>query len=190
MVDNKSFLDNSDPNIINEYYRWLTGLVDVRSNYSLLLHDLHAREFYYILEQDENRAKDGKYLRYSFGEEKDISNAETILSGPCSILEMLIALAGRFDGGTSINFDMERPNIKRHFWMFLDNLDLKHAVDQFYDPSEVHHILDRWMFREYSANGSGGIFPLKYPEEDQREVEIWKQMQAYCRENFNDFEFD
>lgn len=187
-MDKKSkssfLINNNDPNIINEYFRWLCSIVDHCKTHSMLLQELHAREFYYTIDRDENRAKDGKFLRYIFGMEINLEDADLVLSGPCSILEMLIALAGRMDGAASIGLDVNKDaSTKKNFWTMMENLDLKGETDDYYDPSEVNHILDRWMFREYDANGDGGLFPLKNPKCDQREVEIWMQLQAYLLEN-------
>ena len=43
--------------------------------------------------------------------------------------------------------------------------------------------LDGFINRQYEANGEGGLFPLKGVCEDQREVEIWYQMNAYLYEH-------
>ena len=37
--------------------------------------------------------------------------------------------------------------------------------------------------RMFSRDGSGGLFPLRRFDRDQRSVEIWYQMQAWLMEN-------
>lgn len=170
-----TLINNADPNVVNAYFRWLCKLVSPAKSeeYSLLFHDLHNREFYYIIDKDENRAGDGKYLRYEFGEDAGIDNAELILSGPCSIFEMLIALASRADGSASLDL-VDKKSIQKYFWIFMENLGLKEATNQYYDSSEVQHILDRWMFREYDSDDTETLFPGSDPDE-----EIWFQMQKW-----------
>jgi hypothetical protein len=70
------------------------------------------------------------------------------------------------------------------FWEFLENLDLSGFDDsEEIDPADVAEILDRFIWRTYNRNGEGGIFPLKNPRSDQRDVELWYQLAAYIREN-------
>jgi hypothetical protein len=45
--------------------------------------------------------------------------------------------------------------------------------------SVVDEILERVIGRTYRPDGRGGFFPLRYAEKDQREVELWYQLNAY-----------
>jgi len=69
-----------------------------RLSYQKLLRHLHNIDFQYMLPMDGNRAEDGIDLRYRFGYEKEYEGstiASYLDNSPCSVLEMLIALAFR-----------------------------------------------------------------------------------------------
>jgi hypothetical protein len=46
----------------------------------------------------------------------------------------------------------------------------------------IDDILDSVIWRTYSPDGRGGFFPLNQPQEDQRKIEIWYQMNKYVIE--------
>ena len=95
------------------YLRRLKSLILPAPNhkhYHILMNELFEREFVPMLGRDDNRAADGLYLREEFGASTD--------SKPCSILEMLIALAGRFDGNSG--FDPEE--VWENFWNMMRNV--------------------------------------------------------------------
>ena len=52
--------------IKKEYFEWLCSLVKAEKKYSMLWQKLHDMDFVWIVDRDENRAEDGKYLRYIF----------------------------------------------------------------------------------------------------------------------------
>ena len=87
--------------VANEYFEWMSELVcgdrfAQRFSFRKLLMQLHTTEFTYCLKMDKNREEDGIDLRYRFAyEHPEIPNAENYLDGPCSVLEMMIALAIR-----------------------------------------------------------------------------------------------
>lgn len=70
------------------------------------------------------------------------------------------------------------------FWTMLVNLGLGHMSNAHYDEAEVDYILERFVNREYSPQGEGGLFVVKNPQSDMRKVEIWYQMCWYLTENF------
>ena len=130
---------------------------------------------------DENRAVDGLDLRETF-----INSLGKISIGPqddlpCSILEMLIALAMRCNDWIICDVD---DHYSEWFWTFLDNLGLLVYDDRRYNSSKVDDILRKWLDREYRFDGSGGLFPLANPEIDQRMIEIWSQLVYYLDENY------
>ena len=104
-------------------------------------------------------------------------------NAPCSFLELLIGLAHRIDfqiADASIDVD----NRRMIFWRLISNLELDRLDDKHFDPHKVEEVVKRVNDRSYRADGHGGIFPLKYPSKDQREVEIWYQMHEWIGENF------
>ena len=78
--------------------------------YHLLVNELYSQEFKVTLDRDRNRAVDGLYLKEELGFE--------VWDNKCSILEMLVALAGRFDGNSGFDPD----EVYQNFWMMMDNI--------------------------------------------------------------------
>ena len=84
-----------------QYFDWMFNIIcynryDKDISYRKLLEYLHDIEFYWMLDMDENRAKDGLDLRYRFCVEHDcLCELEKIDHNPCSVLEMMLALAIR-----------------------------------------------------------------------------------------------
>jgi len=163
------------------YFKWLCDMVDTDryhvQNYRTLLIYLHSVDFRYILPMDENRFADGVDLRYRFGYEMGYIQPELdrLMSKPCSVLEMMIALSLRCE--ENIMSDPEygdRTGV--WFWDCIESLGLIRMTDQEFDESYVYFVLDRFLDREYSYNGKGGLVTLDNPPKDMREVEIWEQM--------------
>jgi len=166
------------------YFQWLyrqvapIRLKNPARTYWSLLRQLHAKEFVWFVPNDDNRVMDGKDLRYGFLEAigEDHFHHPTFMTLECSILEMLIALARRlsFNGGGAS---------QEWFWHLMNNLGLRGCNDAEPGPPEViDHILNRVIERTYNYDGSGGLFPLKETNVDQRSVEIWYQMTSYLIE--------
>lgn len=183
-----SSLSEYEQVVSNSYYYWLMDIIDLDSyekrtnlKYWFLMKTLYYKDFYWTIELDSNRGKDGQALRNEFKNEVYFENYDAI-DGPCSVLEMLIALAGRFDGNGSFDYGDETDTSK-HFWEMIENLGLDLYDDNWFYDDSVDDILDRWLDRDYEFDGRGGLFPLKNPPKDQRNVEIWYQMQSYIQEN-------
>lgn len=168
------------------YLKWLYSKIssvrlrDPSRTYWNLFRQLYTKEFVWIIPNDDNRAEDGKDLRYEFLEEQGVDEVDPdwIRLG-CSMLELLIALSRRL----SFEDDGEP---RGWFWQMLANLGLNEFNDANYNEqaqSEIDQALDTVIWRTYSPDGFGGLFPLKTPEKDQREVEIWYQLGAYLLEH-------
>lgn len=167
------------------YFEWLYGQVcSVRlknpaRTYWHLFNILFRKEFFWLIPNDDNRVQDGKDLRYECLREKGIDPEDIDqdwLHLGCSMLEMFVAISrmAAFETGAE-------PS--EWFWEILENLDLSQYNDKEHIPRErVEDILDRVIFRTYSRNGSGGLFPLKRARENQRDVELWYQLCAYILE--------
>lgn len=176
--------------IEQDYFTWLCELIHIdqmETSYLNLARDLHHRKFYSLVDHDENRARDGQELRENYLREINYPKYVDI-EGDCSILEMLIALAKRMDFETSNPFDLDGSVDRTTFWFWemIDNLGLINFSDDVYyqygGVNKVDKILDRFIQRKYAKDGSGGLFPLEYPPCDQRNVEIWYQMNSYLSE--------
>lgn len=173
--------------INNEYFEWLVTLVCGRRfgkgvSYRKLLTRLYITDFTYFIPRDGNRAEDGKELRRRFilcnGYEDWYETVMEHISGPCNVLEMMIALAIRCE--ESIMDDTQYGDrTGQWFWNMINNLGLGGMTNDSIDVGFVDSIIDRFMKREYEPNGKGGLFTIRRCEVDLRTVEIWVQMLWY-----------
>ena len=165
----------------DEYGIWLVNHVRLRKmGYSQLMKRLHDTPFIYILERDGNRADDGINLREEFYREKDMDVGVYDHRDDCSVLEMLVALAIRITDEYIGDPDENHP--EWIFWEMIRNLGLNDFDDWQYDSKRVDMILNHWMYRDFSYDGRGSIFPVKDPRRNQRSIEIWSQMNEYLSE--------
>lgn len=173
------------------YYEWLCQKVctcdDIEnpgpeSNpYDDLFRYLHSVTFVPIMDMDRNRADDGVDLRYRFGYESDLEPEvvhDTIDTEPCTMLEMMIALAIRIEEHIMTDDDIG-DRTSKWFWSMISSLGLFHQTNHRINYIYVAHILDRFMGRKYEPNGRGGLVTIPGCPEDLRDVEIWYQMQMY-----------
>ena len=170
----------------NEYFEWMYQLVcnekyPKRLSYWKLLSHLHSIEFIYIIGMDGNRAEDGIDLRYRFGYERKYEGsmiATYLDARPCSVLEMLTALAIRCE-----EHIMDDPDIgnrtEQWFWSMISNLGLGSMSDTKFDKGYLDGVITRFLNREYKRNGEGGLFTVKNCKYDLRTAEIWYQMCWY-----------
>ena len=150
---------------------------DKTKTYWVLTAAMLRKEFVWFVPNDDNRLEDGRLLRFDFIAEEELDVEREWIEQGCSFLEMLVALVTRltFEDGTPKN---------AWFMELLNNLGLTECTDaEPYPPADIEDILDRVIWRTYRANGRGGLFPLRRPKQDQREVEIWYQLSAYLIEN-------
>lgn len=169
------------------YLDWLYGQVaDVKTKtrtrtYRSLFAQLQDTIFVAIVPHDENRIADAKDLRYEFLAEHEDEQGDPQWTGlPCSMLELLIVLSRQ------LAFEMD-DDVSPWFWHFIDTLELRQFNDRVYNKQaeeEIAKILNRVIWRTYSSDGDGGLFPLRRPSKDQRKVELWYQLNAYLLENF------
>lgn len=177
----------SDNEVINEYFSWLCDIIGGVGEYSFLIKELHKFEFYWFIENDDNREEDGKALREEFANEKGYISVHE-LDGPCSMLEMILALACRFEGGFGYNPD-DCDNVPKYFWEMLNNLGLLEYDDTHFNEEKVRYICDTFCDRNENCDTFLTIFPLKSKKLgkkwDPTTTEIWYQMQAYIEENYD-----
>lgn len=178
-------MTSDDRTLDARYLDWLYKNIGPLRNrnparsYWMLACALFRKEFVWQVPNDDNRVEDGRELRDIFLAEMGLEGDHVWLEEGCSMLEMLIALSRRLD------FETEDTAFE-WFWILCDNLELRPYVDETFSDDfnvDVDLILDRVIERTYKTNGRGGLFPLQYPNGDQREVEIWYQMAAYLMEN-------
>ena len=160
----------------DRYFEWLCKKIGADQKDVPLLFHLHNRIYEWKIPNDSNRASDGISLREEFYDE---TNSSGYISGPCSVLEMLVGLSVRCDRDITGSGYEERPQII--FWRMIDNLGLRYV-----SVSDVDKILTRWMSCRYDKTGQGGLFPLQRLGRDVRKMEIWKQLSMWIEENFDD----
>jgi hypothetical protein len=174
--------------IYRDYFEWLYSQIarpNMRRkahNHRYLTIQLHNKEFVWFVPNDDNRMQDGRDLRHEYAQERKLVGylPTDWYHAPCSMLEMLVALARQLGFQTG-----DEPGV--WFWHLIENLDLLKFNDAHYDERAeriIDHVLDRVISRTYGMSGAGGLFPLKHAQEDQREVELWRQLNAYLIELF------
>lgn len=177
------------------YYRWITSIVcqnEYASNehqYQALLRHLYEKEFRWSILYDQNRARDGKDLRFQFS---DLANLEWEIGmdDPCSVLEMMVGLAIRCEQSIMTDSSIgDRTSM--WFWDMIESLGLDSYTDADYDKERADAILDKFMDRRFSKNGKGSLFTFRDSKKDARSIEIWRQMCLYLdeliEEDFDDF---
>lgn len=172
--------------IDERYFHWLYSQVgdeknrNPRQSHWLLCERLYKTPFEWYIHNDDNRAEDGRALRHEFLDLNRERHPDRLwLDLDCSIFEMMIALSRRASFQTGWGPD-------RWFWTMLENIELEKYNDDVYNDfidEAVQRSMNRVMRREYHSSGIGGFFPLRDPERDQREVELWYQLSAYLLEN-------
>lgn len=175
-----------DSRLDDRYFEWLYSQVDaVRNRHPArefwnLARKLHSTEFVWLVPNDDNRVEDGKDLRPKFISEQGVDGVDpTWMDLGCSVLEMLVALAQRAEFQTE-----DSP--AEWFGIFLRNLGFEKYNDERWTKvieSRVGRRLEDLVYRNYKANGEGGLFPLKSPVEDQTKRELWYQLSEYIIEN-------
>lgn len=169
--------------IINDYFEWLWNFTKCRghSQNRKIITLLHNIEFRYSIPMDANREEDGIDLRYRFitevGIPKNYQEVYGYLDGPCSVLEMMIALAIRCEESI-----MDDPDIgdrtSEWFWLMMKNLGLDYMSDRKFDRDIAEEKISIFLDRKYKSNGEGGLFVVN-GRRDLRKVEIWYQMCWY-----------
>ena len=167
-----------------QYYIWLTNWIPGwQQTHGKLLQALYETPFRVTLLMDENRVGDGLALRTRFVYEtgRPISDRETLKNRrPCGILEVMIALALRFEEEYMRNTEDEDP-VGMWFAPMLDSLGLMGDGDGVFekDQNRINLILLLFLDRAYAPDGRGGLFYIPGVQEDMREIEIWRRMMMW-----------
>lgn len=177
--------------ILDDYFDWIYQIVSggfspKKLSYKKLLRLLFNTEFTYSMPMDGNRYEDGIDLRYRFGDDvgvEDAAIAGYLDDKPCSVLEMMVALAFRMEEQIMTNPDIG-DRTGQWFWNMVASLDLGHMSDSRFNETEAVDILEAFLDRDYAPNGEGGLFIVKHPNYDMRDAEIWNQANWYLNENY------
>lgn len=143
---------------------------------------MHRTKFRWSNIRDKNRAEDGTDLRFRFRKNVDVLSRNDVLNWhdeePCSVLEMMVALAIRAEEQI-----MDNPQVGNRttqwFWGMISSLGLNGMSDDMFDLIDAKDIIERFLDREYSPDGKGGLFTIRDCEYDLRDVEIWTQLCWY-----------
>lgn len=171
----------------DRYFFWLydqvciVRSVESVSSYVRVCRHMHNIKFKSLVEFDENRASKGGDLRNEFKRLHTLEPFAEVdfLYPDATIFETLVALT------KDANFMADRGE-KLWFHEFVTNLGLDRCYDHrmlHRSESPIERALHKFNDRKYKPNGAGGLFPLKFPSHDQREVELWYQMGSYVTEN-------
>lgn len=175
----------------NLYFEWMYRLVCCDEqhfegvSYRKLLYLLHDVEFTYTIPMDGNRAEDGIDLRYRFGYENEYEEpmiATYLDNRPCSVLEMMVALAIRCEEHIMDDQDIG-DRTGQWFWNMIANMGLSSMNDVDFDRNYAQKTIQKFLSRKYKRNGEGGLFTVHHCRKDLRTVEIWYQMHWYLDEN-------
>lgn len=178
----------------SDYFYWLCEMVCVDGRYNdtsyyRLAELLFQEEFYWVVDYDEDRADDGLEMRNRYRYE---GGQEDPGSGTCSVFEMLVALADRMEQILDeLDGECKTPIF---FWQMIENLTLDRFSDEYFErlsesaqrsaEQRILKKLHKWMDRDIDYNGKGGIFPLRQPKRDQRDLDFWYQANAYILEEY------
>lgn len=177
---------SSKNEIYNGYFNWLYDIVcdekfPKRKSFRKLLTQLHSTNFIWKINKDENRAEDGIDLRRRFAMYEENPYIARILKGPCSVLEMMVALAIRCEE-TIMDDTCIGDRTGQWFWSMISNLGLGSMSDDNFDEIFVEEVVSRFLNREYEPDGKGGLFRIRHCHQDLRRVEIWYQLCWYLDE--------
>lgn len=173
--------------LYSDYFVWMYKKVENPRSYESyykLFDYLNRQQFSAIIPMDLNRAEDGRNLRYIFAYERGINSSiisENFVAFPCSVLEMMVALANRCEDTIMTNTNYgDRTYL--WFWDMIDTLGLTEMTDSNFSPMVVQNAVDRLLNRTYNPDGSGGLFKINDPTKDMRSIDIWYQMCFYLDE--------
>ena len=177
-------------------FRWVDNIVD-DANRALEAKDLREQYAIYLLAGD-------KASSAIFADQwHDIDRLKKSVIGPSCVFEVLICLARELD--SMLNMEPE-SQIKKYFSVLMNNagFDFYDEEDWDSDSEKVEKywkkVLDRVLDRTYSADGKGGLFPLKEANaqdsgeyisgQNQLQRSLWEQMQYWADEEMESMDSD
>lgn len=163
----------------NLYFTWLLNSVSYHQSprderkVVDILSILHSIDYFSLVSGDENRYADALALRDEFTELSDCFLPESFLLRPPTTLEFFTALAKRI----GLYLD---ESANRWFWEMLGNLGIyKDSFSDGVDAVWIKEAVFIFLSRDFNKNGTGGIFPNRYSNRDQRILEVWYQFNEY-----------
>ena len=177
----------------DRYFKWLLGLLGFKDpindcGYISMLSYLYSKDFKLtdpIVGHDDNRLDDGFDLRAQYSNNFTDPEFPEVFEEPVTVLEVLTAFAVRIDD--DIMYD-GALHASKWFFIMIDNLGMTNFTDDRlglnWTIDDEEQIIDIWMSRQYGIDGKGSIFPIKNTAFDQKNLEMWYQMQEWFRENY------
>lgn len=177
-------------NFANAYKNWIERQMHAK-DYRILFDCLYDVEFVwdYRIPMDENRAKDGMFLREEFASESGMDEPLSVKYWPCSFLEFLVAVCRRIENQVMYDPDSD-TDASTWFWELMGNAGLDICTDTWMLQQHnlasalVYERVNTIMHRTYAPDGTGGLFPMEESDIDQRSVEIWYQINDYFWEKY------
>lgn len=166
-----------------DYVEWLKHHncnLDRHNQYNLLFRDLSSTIFESLIDFDDNRV----YETLAFRDEYD--GDPGMFPEYVSMLEIIRCMAIKCE---ELTFDASNNESRTEwFWQLLSNVGLdKFSDDVYHDHGggdAVKTILNKIIQRKYKSNGEGGLYPMKRTVLNQRNVDLWYQMNEYVIENY------
>lgn len=176
----------------DDYFKWLLKILGFKDptdcRYISMLSYLYATDFRLtepIVGHDDNRLDDGFELRANYSNNFTDPDLPLIFNEPVSVLEVLTAFAMRIDDDIMYDGSL---HASKWFFIMIGNLGMANFTDDrlgiVWTIEEEAQIIDIWMSRQFESDGKGSIFPVKNTVFDQRNVEMWYQMQEWFKENY------
>ena len=164
-----------------DYYIWITELVNLDSHrgYSKLVSFLFDTEFFWEVALDRNRAGDGKELRFDWVMWSDYHDDDSWVDTPCSVLEMLIALARRIRVDIMPDYDIELAD---WFWKIISNMGLDRYDNSHFNSDEI---CEKLCYFSEKKQHKMLIFNTKTEKSELESMDIWNQMQRWLAENYD-----
>lgn len=159
------------------YFHWLLKYIGNgfcrKNRYFELLEYLFNTDYYWSIPMDGNRAADGASLRHRFVEEcdEDREASYVYLSGPVSVLEVLIALSIKMEYIARGSIDIGKSS--QWFWGMIKCLNILDCYDGNFDKEKVDYFLECWFDPECEIS----IFPSS-------EGELWTQAMTFLSDIF------
>ena len=182
------------------YFKWQMNKVNVsddENGYSYLCAILHEILFYPLVDMDENRWFEARRYRWDYAAEHgyseiwqqdEMANQLDETLGGCTVFELLISLAEKMKFETEDGpYD---ATTEKWFEELISNMGLETYTNREFNENEEAYFeaeekIQRMIFRRYRASGEGGLFPLRFPRQDQRGVELAIQLNDYLAENYD-----
>lgn len=189
-----------------QYFEWLIESIDpehkIGDFYRPVYEILYSTDFRWFKKysDDENRAKDGIYLRNDFKDSSrkfrddlrkefsaidydggDVQKEHWYYAKPASCMEVLISIGRRIEYNYLAIPGEE--NVPKWFWIFVTNLGLGVNNRMISNQNYIHHRIQKWLNRRYERNGEGGIFVTNSSRFDMPKLSLREQMNIFVNEN-------